>query len=355
MSRALTVSDTAAIRKKAARACEQARAKYEAAAAEWERYQAQDTPSFAQALKLRAGPLCEEMRALMPRYEELTDLLAEVEEEMLYSGDAPSECLARVEALNAELDQEVSETPPQAERDEPEEKREDDDEEDLWRQTLKEHGVSEEEWGDTDEEDNGEDTFDDFLRHLLGQPSRRKAARPEAAHAARIKELYRALVRRLHPDQGGDITPERIRLWHEVQTAYRCGDLARLEFLHARSGQAEELGSPSTPVSRFKALTDLFRKSLNLLKRDLRQAKADPAWAFSTLSGRERDRVLSSSVTAMRADVESVKESIRRLEARLEALRQPKRRGRKGSRFEPFADASLLDDSLLDILHLSGF
>ncbi len=51
----------------------------------------------------------------------------------------------------------------------------------------------------------------------------------------RVKELYRRLVRRLHPDLRADGSAAVSALWHEVQEAYAASDVARMEILLALS------------------------------------------------------------------------------------------------------------------------
>ena len=192
-----------------------------------------------------------------------------------------------------------------------------------------------------------------MLRHLLGMAPRKKKVKPERERADRIKELYRELVRALHPDGGGQITDKRMRLWHEVQAAYRCGDLARLEFLHAQSGQAADLTSRSIPLARLKALTALFKTSLRKLKRDIRTAKGDPAWGFSALKANERDNLLHAAEAGLQADVDEIKRRIRSMEEQLEELRNPKKRPKRGRHHayvELRDDDALHGDTLLDIL-----
>src|SRR6202020_2367124 len=57
-----------------------------------------------------------------------------------------------------------------------------------------------------------------------------RAVKPEAG---RIKELYRLLVRRLHPDLRADKDAEVSHFWHDVQEAYEQGNVERLEMLLA--------------------------------------------------------------------------------------------------------------------------
>ena len=344
-TRALTLLDSSSVRKKAVRECELARKKYDDAAAKWERYQMRDAPEFAHALALCAGPLREEMRVLLPKYEALSDLLQEVEDEMFFSGDGAAECLARIEAKDAESEElDETDTAPHGGGQVSEDEAEVDGLDEDWAEDA-----------DVEEaEDASEgDAFDDLLRHLLGMEPRKKSVKPERERADRIKELYRELVRALHPDGGGQITDKRMRLWHEVQAAYRCGDLARLEFLHAQSGQAADLSSRAIPLSRLKALTALFKTSLRKLKRDIRTAKGDPAWGFSALRADERSQKLWAAEAGFQAEVNEVKDRIRRMEEQLEDIRQPKKRSKRGRRHayvELRDDDVLRGDTLLDIL-----
>ncbi len=336
---ALVLLDSSGLRKKVAKACEQARKKFTSATAEWDRYRTQDVPVFTRELALFAGPLREEMRVLMPRYEELSDLLAEVMDEILFSGDDPSLCLARVEAHKDEPDFPDSSDPdadaevqPDSEADFEDELNEDAD--DTW---------------DTD--DASEDDFDDLLRHLMGMPPKSRNPKQEAPKNSRLKDLYRELVRTLHPDQGGHMTPERMHLWHEVQDAYRTGDLARMEILHSKGGLVTDLTSVATPISRLLSITELFKKSLRDLKRQMRPAMDDPAWKFSILTEKERKKVLLKTEVLLKEDIATVKFKIRDIEAQLEDLRNSGKRSR-GSRGG--SRRRLTDNDVYDLFGSSG-
>ena len=307
------------------KACEQARRKFTSATAEWDRYRTLDVPVFARELALCAGPLREEMRVLLPKYEELADLLSEVMDEILFSGDAPSVCLARVEAHADEPEL------PDASDPFPDEEKDPDSEPDFEDELRGDEG-DDDTW---DADDVSEDDFDDLLRQMMGLPPKAKKPRQEAPKDCRLKDLYRELVRTLHPDQGGHMTPERMHLWHEVQEAYRKGDLARMEILHSKSGLATDLTSSATPISRLLSITDLFKKSLRDLKRQMRPAMDDPAWKFSKLTEKGRNKVIRKSEVLLRADIAMVKFKIRSLEGQLEDIRNSgkrSKRGRGGSR-----------------------
>jgi hypothetical protein len=53
-----------------------------------------------------------------------------------------------------------------------------------------------------------------------------------SAHAStRLKELYRSVVRRLHPDSQREMTAQKTEWWHQAQMAYEAGDVEQLEVI----------------------------------------------------------------------------------------------------------------------------
>jgi hypothetical protein len=99
----------------------------------------------------------------------------------------------------------------------------------------------------------------------------------------RVKELYRRLVRRLHPDSrgaGADRSAPVSGLWHEVQEAYAASDVARMELLLALSDLADDLGAGTTVSEMQSVLVELDR-SVRALEKSILEAEQEDAWNFA--------------------------------------------------------------------------
>lgn len=132
---------------------------------------------------------------------------------------------------------------------------------------------------------------DDFLRGFaerLGMDpddfaetygaSGRRVARPHDARS--IKEVYRAIVSRLHPDRHGPMSDRQKELWHEAQAAYRRHDLAALHSVLNRCEDGAGGVGAHTPLSLILSLTEHLRKALGQSRREARNLKRQQPWDY---------------------------------------------------------------------------
>lgn len=162
------------------------------------------------------------------------------------------------------------------------------------------------------------------------------AAKPPPDRAtSRLKDLYRKLVRQLHPDLHGEQTAQEREFWHQAQAAYQAGDVERLEALAGRIDLGLTGAADHLPVQILLRMARELRESLQSLQRQLSQAKNHPAWNFRKKGAAlvkfelKRRRELSRGLESMRAEVDFLRRDLENLAARAakpKAMKKPRPR-----------------------------
>jgi hypothetical protein len=98
---------------------------------------------------------------------------------------------------------------------------------------------------------------------------------------ARVKELYRILVRRLHPDLRVGSGAGVSALWHEVQEAYAASDVAHMEILLALIDIESNNMSAQTSIGQMRTILVELERALRALEKSLREAEDEDAWDFA--------------------------------------------------------------------------
>ncbi len=288
--------DQRPLRERAAADCTSAMAGLEQARAGWHRFERKDKPAFTRWRAREFGALLSRAREVEVQILDYQALVHEVEMEMRRLFQDPQTAYQRVMFRR--------ENPTAADEANPREK------------SGTGRGVSEfekealfQEWvqkslgtnPDKMDDDAYSTTFEAFKSHMFRgakeeptpQNTQRRSARervapdpPEEESAtpvdARVKELYRTLVRRLHPDLRADGSAAASALWHEVQEAYAASDVARMEILLALSDIAANRAADQT-VAQMRALLVELERALRALEKSLLEGEAEDAWDFARM------------------------------------------------------------------------
>jgi hypothetical protein len=156
-------------------------------------------------------------------------------------------------------------------------------------------------------------SFETFKTHMFRgrpeapplNPSRRSEQPrvvPEEAEAplvtdARVKELYRALVRRLHPDLRADGNAAVSALWHEVQEAYAASDVARMELLLALSDLESSQVGEQTSLFQMRSVAFELQRAWRALEKSVQEAQGEDAWNFARTGADEDLRAAGAAAT----------------------------------------------------------
>ena len=292
---ALIIVDQEPLRRAAAGQCGKCLEGIEQARADLARFERDDRPAFERWMAAKFGQALTELRTVEAQYAEMAALAEAIEMELIFGGSqshhaAYQTVMKRRERVAQGFAPEPEQEGAAADDDEA------DDGDDMDRFTM---GEKFEEYvaevlGVNPEQLNRREydaLFKEFKRKISGKdagPEPRKAAPPPRAKpdsavapATRVKELYRLLVRRLHPDTRADGDATVAEVWHEVQAAYAKGDVERLETLLALADVREKRFGPHTSLAQMRAvMTDLVR-TLHALRRSLSEARKVPAWNFA--------------------------------------------------------------------------
>jgi hypothetical protein len=263
---------------------------------EFGRFQQKDLPQFSRWVNSQFGALLTELRETSQKIQQCDMRLAQMEMEVIFLGVSPGRAYQRV--MNREREEST-------------------EEEQSSNNSSR------------DSRDRHEDApfGNDFSgeRQDFRQP-RRAQSKPKKI-GARLKELYRALVRRLHPDMNTEVGRKQLDWWHQAQEAYQKGDEEQLEVILTLC-EIEEAGhTEKASLSVLQRITAQFKKTLRQIRRQLEQSRQEPAWRFST---RKDLAVLAASMKRqLTGELEIMRDELSALEEQLTAWAQQARRVRR--------------------------
>lgn len=268
--------------------------------AAWHRFEREDRPSFVRWRAREFGRFLSDLRDVEAQIRECEALVHEVEMEMRRGFYDPQTAYQRV-VFRRENPSLAGEEPEPAHRPRPRAGEEQKFFTEFEKEALFQEWVQKFIGTNPDKLDDEaySTTFEAFKSHMFrtrqdepppsqnfrrAEQERRTSVEEEPAAEpvdARVKELYRFLVRRLHPDLRADGSAAVSALWHEVQEAYAARDIAHLEILLALSDIQSDRFSDQTSVAQMRAVLAELTRALFALEDSLRQARDEDAWGFA--------------------------------------------------------------------------
>jgi hypothetical protein len=137
--------------------------------------------------------------------------------------------------------------------------------------------------------------------------------------AARVKKLYRKIVRRLHPDARGSLSGAELELWYQTQAAYQGGDVFTLEFILAR---CDRVGTKQLRYSELLELVNEARERLAMLQRALVILAERRSWRFRETTASHRRLLAQELRSELESEIFQLHCEQRALESRLSRMQQ---------------------------------
>ena len=277
---------------------------------ELDRFQQKDLPQFSRWVNSQFGALLTQLRETSRRIQECDYKLAEMEREVVFLGVSPGRAYQRVMDRRRRAEEESKEDS----NHEPDEK----------------DGSGNERHGQ-DHSFDGDNFF---------QP-RRKSSKAKTI-GARLKEIYRALVRRLHPDMHQELSSKKLEWWHQAQDAYEKQDEEQLEVILTLCEIEDAGNTEKASLSVLQRITRQFKKTLRQIRRQIEKSRDEPAWQFSTrkdVSALERSmrRQLTGELDVMHGELQMLEEQLAAWAQQAKRTRRPVYRRRHViDPFEPF-------------------
>ena len=356
-TRALVVIEQTKVRKKYIQGCKRTIKDLEKAKQEWEEFQSVDVPSYEQWYNQSFGSDLSQIREAHAKAQDLNSTLQEIRYWMMKRDMSPYEAYKLVmdRKANPEKYRTLDEEAAERER---EQKR-------KWKEKYGKDFFDEEEDFEDEEEEDGEFfgdrkepseeelrmmfeffiqanpsikskmkdkgfydfMFERFKEDVLGRKSKNPETDevdPKTSVEDRIKNIYRILVRKLHPDYQAEITPYMQSLWHEVQEAYKAKDLERLETMLAISNIQTGDFSEEISVSQILNVQSEYKSQLKSLRVQIRKARKRVEWGFSKLTD---TKPLSQKIRSdLKMELKSHQFHIQQFEKQLQAWSKPMQR-----------------------------
>ncbi|HEY2139314.1 MAG TPA: hypothetical protein VGH00_04480 [Chthoniobacterales bacterium] len=289
------------LRERAATDCTSAKARLERARRDWHHFERKDKPAFVRWRAREFGALLSKAREIEEQIRNAHALVHEVEMEMCRGFQDAHSAYNRVmfRRENPAAAAEGAYVEGSREDAEASGKITDFEKESLFQEWVKRSlGTN----PDKMDDEAYSTTFEAFKSHMFrGAPEELRApdfrkttgARPvdpqdleedgpEAeVKDARVKALYRMLVRRLHPDLRDDPSTSVSALWHEVQEAYAASDIAHLEILLALVDIESNGVGAQTSIGQMRATLAELERAAGALEKSLREAEGEDAWNFA--------------------------------------------------------------------------
>jgi len=270
----LVLLDQTIIRKKTLGECHKTLKKIDKAKQEIEQYEKVDKPAYEKWIQENFGELISRIRLHSQEIQEKRALIEEIQEEAFFQRITFIEAF-KIIKYKREHPEEFQKSKTNEKKETFWEKIPEEDEDDVFRDDL----------NDFFKKFNmNEDEFDSFRRGF-----RNGEKDKERNFDVRLKERYRLIVQKLHPDKNKKASPMEQELWFEAQEAYKKKDLDKLDFIIALYNiRFGFIGIDST-IFDLKFANSKLEKSLKEFSQAIRRAKNEPSWLFLRLKPAKLD------------------------------------------------------------------
>jgi hypothetical protein len=123
----------------------------------------------------------------------------------------------------------------------------------------------------------------------------------------KIKNLYRQMVRILHPDTGLVSNESARELWSEVLEAYKTKDLETLEVLWISIQLMSDPNALSVGISNLNRFSQFLAAQTQKINREkMMISRNDPSWKFETKDRKVLSRIILSELSEAEKELKAI-------------------------------------------------
>jgi len=148
----------------------------------------------------------------------------------------------------------------------------------------------------------------------------------------RCAVLYRALVKRLHPDLNLEQTRLHKELWQMTQDAYQRGDLMQLQKVQVLFAMLKGSQLDGLAVADVRAAADELKHKNTAARKQIRQLKRGEIWGFSDLSETQLQQRTAQERRRIAQERNYLEQELRQNETIIKSFQISQSRSRQGSR-----------------------
>ncbi len=273
-NRQLLIIDEKPVRRKAINKCKYILKQFDKVTAEIEKYEQKDLPAFKSWMYRTFGLTLTNIRELCEEQQKIEDLINTIKFLIYYMDLSPNEAYQKA--------MELTENPEKIY----EWFRQNKDEQDDYYTWADNNGSRQE-----DHEYRNTENENQHDRREYQEYSKTEENCPEniekTLDETRLKDTYRQLAHKLHPDASINNNPRKYELWYRVQEAYQAGSVEELETLWATYDIRETRNYKNTPVSQILAIHENYKDDLRILRRKNRRYNKEKGWDFTNKTRRQ--------------------------------------------------------------------
>ena len=257
--------DIALVKEELLRKWKKAERDFEKQQKEWDAYCNEDRPAYEKWLHATFGSRLTELRELHEQIERKNWFVEQLECLSTLSGKTPRK-------LYLELQKKTKSGMSMH---------------DAMVEYVNEFNTSDDDDFEADENDGTEEDFEkifEAFEDIQCDSGKTRAGN----HTPRIRDVYRKLCFKLHPDTGCDFNAENSRLWHQIQEAYQKNDLDSLLAIQASLDMKQDPMAGHISCTQILALIEDFKNGLRSVRTLIRDAQRESSWNFLKWSDKER-------------------------------------------------------------------